>query len=287
MRAGLREHFKHGAPYRVECRVRMADGSYRWMINIGQGVRDEKGWVVRMVGSTSDIDPQRRAAEALAQAAERYNFLADAMPHIVWTATPDGKFEDVNASWVKFTGLNSSEIRLLGDEAMRRVVHEDEAQIFIDRWQISVKTGEPFELEYRFRRASDEQYRWHLGLSLPRRDSEGRIVQWVGTCTDIHEQKAEQEKPPPRERALPAGKPRGRGGAGQERGALCAAHREQPAGVLRHQPADRRRLFLPALETDARLRAAGIAGSICRLDGAVASGRSRQIQPRIPAPAGR
>jgi PAS domain S-box-containing protein len=193
VRAALREHFKHGTPYRVECRIRMTDGSYRWTLNIGQGVRDEKGWVVRMVGSTSDIDPQRRAAEALAQAAERYNFLADAMPHIVWTATPDGKFEDVNASWVKYTGLNSSEIRLLGNEAMRRVVHADEAQLFIDTWQKSVKTGEPFELEYRLRRANDDKYRWHLGLSLPRRDAEGRIVQWVGTCTDIDDQKLEQE----------------------------------------------------------------------------------------------
>ena len=193
IRASLREHIKHSAPYRVECRVRMIDGSYRWMMNIGQGVRDEKGWVVRMVGSTSDIDPQRRAAEALAQAAERYNFLADAMPHIVWTATPDGKFEDVNASWVRYTGLNSSEVRLLGDEAMRRVVHADEAQLFIDRWYKSVSTGEPFELEYRLRRVSDKKYRWHLGLSLPRRDAEGRIVQWVGTCTDIHDQKLEQE----------------------------------------------------------------------------------------------
>ena len=193
IRAALREHFKHGTPYRVECRIRMADGSYRWMMNIGQGVRDEKGWVVRMVGSTSDIDPQRRAAEALAQAAERYNFLADAMPLIVWTATPDGKFEDVNASWVRYTGLNSSEVRLLGDEAMRRVVHADEAQLFIDRWHKSVSTGEPFELEYRLRRASDDQYRWHLGLSLPRREADGGIVQWVGTCTDIHDQKLEQE----------------------------------------------------------------------------------------------
>ncbi len=194
VRAVLREHFKHDTPYRVECRVRMADGGYRWMLNVGQGVRDQNGHVVRMVGSTSDIDAQKRAAEALAQAAERYNFLADAMPHIVWTASPAGVIEDVNASWVNFTGLTSSEMRLLGKDAMRRVIHDEDWQGFHETWHVSLETGEPFEFEFRIRGALDAQYRWHLGLALPRRDTSGKIVQWVATCTDIHDQKLERDK---------------------------------------------------------------------------------------------
>ncbi|MBS0658432.1 MAG: PAS domain-containing protein, partial [Verrucomicrobia bacterium] len=193
VKAGLREHFKHNTPYRVEARVRMPDGTYRWMMNIGQGVRSTNGRVIRMVGSTSDIDAQKRAAEALAQAAERYNFLADAMPHIVWTATPSGHIEDVNASWVNYTGITSSEMRLLGEVAMRRVIHADDVQNFLEKWQHCVERGEPFEQEYRIRSALDGSYRWHLGLALPRRDTAGRIAQWVGTCTDIHDQKVERE----------------------------------------------------------------------------------------------
>ena len=55
-------------------------------------------------------------------------------------------------------------------------------------WQQSLDTGEPFQFEHRFRRA-DGEYRWHLSRALPMRDAEGRIVMWIGSNTDIHEQR--------------------------------------------------------------------------------------------------
>jgi rsbT co-antagonist protein RsbR len=62
------------------------------------------------------------------------------------------------------------------------------------RWATAVKTGERYEVEYRFKRAVDNSYRWHLGRALPMTDSDGQIVKWFGTNTDIEEQKQLEEK---------------------------------------------------------------------------------------------
>ncbi|MCV4770480.1 PAS domain-containing protein, partial [Escherichia coli] len=60
-------------------------------------------------------------------------------------------------------------------------------------WQDSLKSGEPFEVEFRLLR-HDGEYRWHVSKATAGRDSEGRIVKWFGTNTDIHEQKESEEK---------------------------------------------------------------------------------------------
>ena len=116
--------------------------------------------------------------------------LADAMPQIVWTATPDGGLDYYNQHWVTYTGMTVEETHGWG---WGPVLHPDDLQNCVDVWTRSVATGEPYEVEYRFKRASDGEYRWHLGRALPYRDPEGRLIKWFGTCTDIHDQKTAQE----------------------------------------------------------------------------------------------
>jgi diguanylate cyclase (GGDEF)-like protein/PAS domain S-box-containing protein len=112
--------------------------------------------------------------------------LANAMPQIVWTANPDGWLDYYNDHWVAYTGMSVEQTQGWGWEP---VLHPDDLQRCVDVWKYSVDTGEPYEIEYRFRRASDGSYRWHLGRALPVRDGEGKILKWFGTCTDIQDQK--------------------------------------------------------------------------------------------------
>ncbi len=56
-----------------------------------------------------------------------------------------------------------------------------------------MRTGDQYEIEFRLKRASDSAYRWFLGRALPFRKQAGEILNWFGTCTDIHEQKLEEE----------------------------------------------------------------------------------------------
>jgi PAS domain S-box-containing protein len=127
---------------------------------------------------------RERELEALREVeARRYRELADSMPQMVWRSAADGTVDYVNTRWIEFTGASPSQGEMQG------IVHPDERDETIERWTRSRETGEPFEIEYRLRRASDGVYRWHLGRALPIRDAEGAIVSWVGTATDIDQAK--------------------------------------------------------------------------------------------------
>ncbi|MEY2585211.1 MAG: hypothetical protein QOD80_1237, partial [Verrucomicrobiota bacterium] len=153
----------------------------------------------RMLGCHLDITDRRLAEEELREAkvaatlregAERYNFLADTVPQIIWTARPDGGVDYFNKAWFDYTGLSLDATK---DWGWRTALHPDDRQACFDRWTRSFTTGENYEIEYRFKRGSDGAYRWHLGRALPMRDEMGGIVQWVGTCTDIDDARCSKE----------------------------------------------------------------------------------------------
>ena len=112
-----------------------------------------------------------------------------AMPQMVWSTQPDGIHDYYNARWYEFTGVPAGST---DGEGWNGMFHpEDQARAW-ERWRHSLATGEPYEIEYRLRRA-DGEYRWTLGRALPVRDEQGRIERWFGTCTDIEEQKQTED----------------------------------------------------------------------------------------------
>jgi PAS domain S-box-containing protein len=133
---------------------------------------------------------QRERALLLASE-ERYRSLADAMPQIVWTARADGYLDYYNRRWFEYTGFTEEES--LAEEGWKGVLHPDDVERCRARWYASVRTGDEYKIEYRFKRASDGAYRWHLGRALPMRDDVGQIVKWFGTSTDIDDQKRAEE----------------------------------------------------------------------------------------------
>ncbi len=180
----------------LEYRIKHADGDWRW-VWARETVfnRRPDGSVRQIMGTAQDVTERRRIAQELKEAkvaatlresAERYAFLADTMPQIVWTSKPDGNLDYYNQAWFDYTGLTLEETK---DWGWGPVLHPDDLQSCIKRWTHSFTTGENYEIEYRFKRASDGAYRWHLGRALPMRNEQGEIVQWVGTCTDIDDQK--------------------------------------------------------------------------------------------------
>ncbi len=112
--------------------------------------------------------------------------LADALPQIVWITQPDGRHLYYNRRWYEYTGLASEDGV---DERWDHLFHPDDLERANADWAEALRNGEPYNIEFRFKRAADGCYRWFLGRALPHRDPHGAITNWFGTCTDIHEQK--------------------------------------------------------------------------------------------------
>ncbi|GAA0305310.1 hypothetical protein GCM10009087_14010 [Sphingomonas oligophenolica] len=141
-------------------------------------------------GAASWRETENATHRALTESHNRFRVLADAMPQMVWSTLPDGYHDYYNARWYEFTGMPEGST---DGEEWNGMFHPDDQAHAWETWRRSLETGEPYQIEYRLRRA-DGAYRWTLGRALPLRDEWGKIIRWFGTCTDIHEQKEASEE---------------------------------------------------------------------------------------------
>jgi PAS domain S-box-containing protein len=140
------------------------------------------------------LDKASRARAELSKTAlhdlqQRFQVLADAMPQMVWSSLPSGHTDYFSRLWCEYTGA-PAEVSY-GDGWMQ-FLHRDDKDVVARTWQQAVADGDVYEIEYRLRGANGD-YRWMLARGLPMRDEHGEINRWLGTCTDVHEQKAAAE----------------------------------------------------------------------------------------------
>lgn len=129
--------------------------------------------------------------EAMRASEDKFKQLADSMPPIVWAARADGYLDYYNERWYQFTGFKRGEG---GDQSWLPILHPEDARACLDGWYDAVKSGKPFQGEYRFKDRKNGGYRWFLGRALPIKNAKGHIERWYGTCTDIHDQKMTELK---------------------------------------------------------------------------------------------
>ncbi|NBJ12250.1 bifunctional diguanylate cyclase/phosphodiesterase [Microvirga arsenatis] len=110
------------------------------------------------------------------------NAIADALPHMAWIARSDGHHEFRNKRYHQFTGAPPGTI---DGDGWKNVVHGDDRERVLAAWNHAVRTGEPYEAEYRLRHHSGA-YRWVLARALPIKGQAGQVDRWIGTCTDVH-----------------------------------------------------------------------------------------------------
>jgi PAS domain S-box-containing protein len=114
------------------------------------------------------------------------------LPVSAWTLKPDGTPDFVNQVWLKFSGQTPDFIRS-HPEAWMTAVHPEDRETASRAFWDGVRSGRGFAMETRSLRAQDGTYRWHLNQAVVLRDAEGRVLKFVGTTTDIDDQKRAEE----------------------------------------------------------------------------------------------
>jgi len=131
---------------------------------------------------------EREAQRRASTSEEQFRSLVETMPQMSWISNADGEVTFRNERWQEYTGL------ILGpnDDGWRASVHPDTVDQVYSDWGAALKSKRPFELEVQFRRA-DGEYRWFLARAVALVDNAGNVLSWMGTCTDIHDQKQLRE----------------------------------------------------------------------------------------------
>ena len=149
-------------------------------------LRDDSKRVNGVAVIAVNVTEQVLSRQAIEESESRFRTLLEAIVQITWTNTPEGDINFFNQRWYDYTGQRRGQTDIM---EWQDAIHPDDLPNTLAVYKKALVDGTPFELENRYRRGSDGQYRWHLNRALPLRDEAGEITLWVGTATDIQEQK--------------------------------------------------------------------------------------------------
>jgi len=168
-----------------EYQLRRPDGKYVTVLDRGFVLRDENAQPYRMIGCMLDVSELRRIEREVVENIEQREFMADTVPLMLWTAIAVGRMTFFNQNFYSYTGLTPTQS--LGAGWQSAVEPEDLANLE-KAWQDASEKRSDFSVEVRLR-SHDDTFFWHLLHARPKISQDGRILLWVGTNTNIHEQK--------------------------------------------------------------------------------------------------
>lgn len=147
------------------------------------------GTVPEMIGFVLDLSAQKEAEDSIREREHRFSALAESLPQMVWAADPNGDRTYANQRYMEYTGLSEE---LLVGATWKDLLHEEDVDRTVELWERSMRTGDPYLNEYRIRR-HDGVYRSFLVRAIPVRNAAGEIERWLGSATDVHDQKLAEE----------------------------------------------------------------------------------------------
>ncbi len=162
-----------------------AKGTLKWWDVVVSPVGKPGEPVQQIISVSRDITEQKEAEEKLKESEAKFRTLSETVPHMIWTASPEGKKNFFNQFFLEYTGLSFEELK---EGGTLKIIFPDDIEKDLQLWNHSLKTGEDFIMEKRLRR-HDATYRWHLSHAIAQKDIHGNIIGWIGSSTEIEEQK--------------------------------------------------------------------------------------------------
>ena len=150
-----------------------------------QPYKNVTGEVVGVMALCHDVTEQKKSERALQESEAQFRTLANSIPQLAWMANADGAIHWYNDRWFEFTGATLEDMRGWG---WQKVHHPDHVERVTDFAKQTYAGTEPVEITFPMRR-HDGVYRWFLTRVYPLKSSDGKVQQWLGTNTDITDQK--------------------------------------------------------------------------------------------------
>ncbi|HZZ12875.1 MAG TPA: PAS domain S-box protein [Paraburkholderia sp.] len=184
--------YRTGTPFSGEAQavalVRQPDtpAELRYLDFVYQPVRNEAGDVIGIFVQGADVTNRLLTERELYESEAKFRGFAQAMPNQVWAASHDGMLDWFNDRVYEYCGAARGE---LDGERWAAIVHPEDVGVAAEQWRHAIAHGTTYECEFRIR-STDGRYRWHIARALPVHDDTGNLVRWVGTNTDIEDQKS-------------------------------------------------------------------------------------------------
>jgi PAS domain S-box-containing protein len=194
-----------GGEYDLEYRtIGFRDQKLRWIRAKGRSYKDENGVAVRYAGTVIDITEEKQQQQQVREQEERFRVLATSIPQIVWTTDAEGIVDYISDKWQEYTGHVPNYEKF----SFRRMIHPDDLERVIPEWNACMIKGIAYHGEYRLANVKTNEYRWYSCTTVPLFDEQGKPKKWIGSATDIHDQKVNEmileEKVMERTKALKA-----------------------------------------------------------------------------------
>lgn len=179
-----------GRVWKGEIKNRAKDGSFYWVDTTIVPFLNDDGTIRQHVAIRADITERKKAEAELLEKEERFRTMANSIPQLAWIARGDGNITWYNRRWHEYTGKTLAEMEGWGWQS----VHDPAVlPLVVERWKAAIESGQPFDMEFPLLGA-DGRFRTFLTRIEPLKDSEGRVVNWFGTNTDVESLKAAEDK---------------------------------------------------------------------------------------------
>ena len=179
-----------GKVFETESKYRNKDGQFRHCLVRALPWHDSHGEITRWFGTSTDIQEQKEAEQRLRDSEARLRTLADSIPQIVWTANPNGCIDFFNHRWLEYTGLSVDQSL---NDGWRLLIHPKDLNAYIEAWENALETGNTYEAIFRLKRSlgvrstHPNPYRRHLVRAVPLKASDGKVLKWFATWTEIEQ----------------------------------------------------------------------------------------------------